>query len=470
MQKQRRRCGCSVVLVVCIILTMNPIAEAQQQQIPSAPITLAQAVESALRNYPAISVSQEQVNAAAAGIDLARTAYLPRVDSLFQVNRATRNNVFGLLFPQSVIPSISGPVLGSNNSSSVWGSAIGGLVTWEPFDFGLRRASVAAATASRTRSEAALKRTQFDVAAAAADAYLTLAAAQETVRAAQAGVDRADVLVRSVRALVDAQLRPGAEQSRAEAERAAAQTQVARAQQAAEVARAVLAQFVGADPRQITLAAPKLLQLPPGQTAPRLNTAANPVAVEQNAAVAQAKAQLDILDKSYVPRFFAQGAAYARGTGARVDGTRLEGFNALSPDVQNYALGFSLTFPIFDLPSIRAKQAGQSATLRAETARYQQVTTDLTARWNEAAAILDGSRKIAADTPVQVSAANAATRQATARYQSGLGNIVEVADAQRLLTQAEIDDALARLGVWRAKLGVAIAAGDIQPFLTEAGQ
>src|SRR5207249_6421921 len=195
-------------------------------------------------------------------------------------------------------------------------------------------------------------------------------------------------------------------------------------------------------------------QLPLGQTAPAFNTAANPIAVEQNAVVAQAKAQLDILDKSYFPRFVAQGAAYARGTGARVDGTRLGGANGLAPDVQNYALGFSVTFPIFDLPSIRAKQAGQSATIRAETARYQQVTTDLTARWNQASAVLEGSRKIAADTPVQVSAANAALQQASARYQSSLGNIVDVADAQRLLTQAEIDDALARLGVWRGLLGV----------------
>ena len=46
---------------------------------------------------------------------------------------------------------------------------------------------------------------------------------------------------------------------------------------------------------------------------------------------------------------------------------------------------------------------------------------------------------------------------------------LEVADAQRLLTQAEIDDALARLGVWRGLLGVAIAAGDIQPFVNEVG-
>ena len=172
MQKQRRRCGFSVMLVFSLTLTTTSTTQAQQQT-PGTPLTVAQAVENALRNYPAVTVSQEQVNAAAAAIDLARTAYLPRIDSLAQVNRATRNNTFGLLFPQSVVPAISGPVLGTNNFGTVWGSAVGTLVTWEPFDFGLRRASVSAATAAKTRSEATLKRTQFDVAAAAADAYLT---------------------------------------------------------------------------------------------------------------------------------------------------------------------------------------------------------------------------------------------------------------------------------------------------------
>src|SRR5690242_4768272 len=151
-----------------------------------APLSLQQAVDNALGNYPSIRVSQEQLNAAAAGIRLARTAYLPRVDALAQVNRATRNNLLGLLLPQAVIPSISGPVLGTNNFGSVWGSAAGTLVSWEPFDFGLRRAGVDAATAARTQSEATVKRTRFEVAVAAADAYLTLAASQETVRAAQA--------------------------------------------------------------------------------------------------------------------------------------------------------------------------------------------------------------------------------------------------------------------------------------------
>src|SRR5579864_9075782 len=125
---------------------------------PAAPpaLTVTQAVENSLKNYPSIRVSQEEINAASAGIQLARTAYLPRVDALAQVNRATRNNIFGMTLPQNVIPSISGPVLGTNNFGTAFGSALGGLVTWEPFDFGLRQANVAAATAARTQSEAAL--------------------------------------------------------------------------------------------------------------------------------------------------------------------------------------------------------------------------------------------------------------------------------------------------------------------------
>jgi outer membrane protein TolC len=433
-------------------------------------LTIEQAVQAALRNYPSIRVSQEQVDAASAGIRLARTAYLPRVDGFAQVNRATRNNVFGLLLPQSVIPSISGPVIGTNNLGTVWGSAIGALVTWEPFDFGLRKTNVEAANATRAQSEAALQRTQFDVAVTAADAYLTLLAAQETIRAAQAGVDRSATVVNVISALVNAQLRPGADQSRAEAELAAARTQLIQAQEAADLARATLAQFVGGEPSQLAISTGALLTRPADSGVPAPNFTANPALVEQNAAVRQAQAQLRVLERSYFPRFYLQGAAYSRGTGAKIDGTRLGGLSGLGPDVQNYALGFSVTFPILDLPAIHAREAAQSATIRSQTAKSEQIAVDLRAQWNRAVATLTSARRIAENTPVQLSSARAAAEQATARYQAGLGNIAEVAEAQRLLTQAEIDDALARLSIWRGLLAIATVAGDIQPFLAEASR
>jgi outer membrane protein TolC len=446
-------------------LAAAPALAAQQ-----AGLTLSQAVDGALRNYPAIQVSQEQVNAAAAGIRLARTAYLPRVDTIATVNRATRNNVFGLLLPQSVIPSMSGPVIGSNNTGTAWGSALGGLVAWEPFDFGLRQANVAVAEAAKTQQEAALKRTRYDIAVATADAFLTLAAAQETVRAAQAGVDRAETVLQSVRALVEAELRPGADSARAEAEAAAARTQLAQARQGTGVARANLSRFVGVDPAQISIVMARLLDLPAGQAPAAPDTAANPLVVEQNAVVEQVRAQLGALERSYFPRFSLQGAAYARGTGAETNGTLLGGVNGLAPTVQNFAVGFTVTFPVMDKPAIEAREAVQAANMRAQTARAQQIATDLRAQWNVAVANLQGARQVAAKVPVQVAAGRAAASQAAARYRSGLGNIDDVAEADRLVTQAEIDDSLARLSVWRGLLGLAAAAGDIQPFVAEVGQ
>jgi outer membrane protein TolC len=52
-----------------------------------------------------------------------------------------------------------------------------------------------------------------------------------------------------------------------------------------------------------------------------------------------------------------------------------------------------------------------------------------------------------------------------ARYDSGLATIIEVADSQQLLLQAEVGDAVARLGVWRALLSDAAARGDLSEFL-----
>lgn len=434
------------------------------------PLTLTQAVHGALDRYPSIRVSQAQVAAAAAGITLARTSYLPKIDALAQVNRATRNNVFGMLLPQSVLPSISGPVIGSNNTGAVWGSALGASVSWEPFDFGQRRANLELAAATRAQAEATLQRTRFEIAGAAADAYLTLIAAQEMVRAAQAGVDRAATVLRTVTAQVGAELRPGADQSRAEAELAAARTQFIQAEQAVAVARANLAQFTGGEPAQLAIAAEPLLRPAPLDGPVAAGSASNPALLEQNATVEQARAQLHLLERSYFPHFYVQGAVYARGTGAEVDGSRLGGVNGLAPTTQNFGVGLTVTFPVSDLPAIHAREAAQSAAIRAQSARAEQIALELRTQWNRAVANLDGARRVSANMPVQVTAARAASHQATARYQAGLGNIDEVAEAQRLLTQSEIDEALARLSVWRALLAIAVAAGDVEPFLAEAGR
>jgi len=434
----------------------------------AAQVTLSQAVEAALKNYPAIRVSQEQMAAAAAGIQLAQTAYLPRVDALAQANRATRNTFYGLLLPQSVIPGVDG--IKANNLGTVWDSGVGLLVTWQPFDFGLRAANVASAIAARDRAQAAISRTRYDVAVATADAFLTVVAAGETAKAARAAVDSWQVLLKSIHALAAAQLRPGADESRVQAELAAAQTQVAQAEQAIDVANSTLAQFVGLEPSQLHVISGPLANAVPERPEPPLEASAHPFAIEQNAAIAQAQSQLRALDRAYYPQFVVQGLASARGTGMLTDGSRLGGLNGLAPTTQNYGLGLTVTFPVMDRFAIREQEAMQSANIRAGRAQYQTIVTNLQGQFNGALAKLTGTRRVAANTPIQVSSARTALEQATARYRSGLAPIDDIAQAQRLLVEAQIDDALARLNVWRALLEVATARGNIQPFVTEASQ
>jgi len=439
-----------------------------QQSNPGA-VTIEQAVSQA-GQFPSITAAEEQVNAAAAGIRLARTNYLPSLNAIGQVNRATRNNVFGLLLPQAIIPSMSGPVLGTDNGTTVWGSAAGVLVSWEPFDFGRRHALVRSAEAVQERVQASAERTRFETQTSAAAAFLTVLASEQTVRVAQASVERARILVRSVKALADAKIRPGADLSRADTELDAAETQLMQAQQSRDVARTSVAELTGTDLARLLLAPGPFLERTPQTALTAADLSKNPLAKEQAAAVAESQSKIAVLARSYRPTFEVQGAAYGRGSGALADGHTLGGAGGLAPNYVNFGAGFTVNFPIFSLPSIRAQEAQAAALERSAAATYKQVLADLQAQSGAAQATLEQARRIASETPKEVQDARTGLAQADAQYRAGLATIVAVAEAQRLLAQAEIDDSLAKLAVWRAWLQIQIAQGDISAFLQEASR
>jgi outer membrane protein len=452
-------------LILLFLFSLDGLA----QTLPPQPLTLEQAVELAQKNYPAIRAARAQSQSAEAGIELARTSFLPRADLLWQENRATRNNVFGLLLPQSTLPSISGPDLGTRTQETAWGSAGGLLFSWEPFDFGLRKAGVDLAKSQSNQANAAEAITRLDVATAAADAFLTLLAAEQTVRAAQANVERAETFAKAVRVLVDNQLRPGVDASRTEAELAAANNQLIQAQQTAELARANLADAIGQPGENVAIEAGPLLALPPTASPlagppPGINFSLHPLALSQTAAIDAAKSREKILERTWVPRFNWQTAVYGRGTGARLDGT-FTNSRGFYPDTFNWATGVTVTFPVFDFFGLRARRKAEANNIAAEQARYDQVVNALKTQDKRASILIESARKIVSNTEIQLKAAQETLTRARVRYEYGLTNVVEVADAQRLQAQAEMDDAVARLSVWRAMLSAAKLQGDLKLFL-----
>ena len=347
-------------LSLCFFLLVSP-ATAVAQDSQSQPLMLSAAVDLALGNYPSVRASRAQAAAAEASIDIARTAYLPRVDMVWQQNLATRNNVFGLLFPQSVVPAISGPQLDRESMRGAAGSAGGLLFSWEPFDFGLRRANVELALATRKQAGAGVEVTRLDVAFAAADAFLGVIANDQIVRAAQANVERMGVFAKAVRVLVDNELRPGVDASRANAELAAARNQLIQAQQDAEISQASLAEAIGQAGAPVMVDTGPLLTLPSPPSLSSTDTpdfAAHPLARAQAASLETAQARERALDRSYFPRFNFQSAVFGRGTGARINGS-FDNSNGWYPNTGNWAVGMTVTFPALDIFGLRARRRAE---------------------------------------------------------------------------------------------------------------
>jgi outer membrane protein TolC len=422
----------------------------------------------ALDHYPTVRAALEQVNISSAGVSAAKAAYLPRLDSLWQSNRATANNIFGQVLPQSVIPAMSGPVLPEASNASVWGSAVGALFSWEPLDFGLHEATVSAAETGIARARAGVALTRLDVQAAVAATVLSVAGAQQTVNALQADLDRRDVLSRAVHTLVDNQLRPGAEASRSDAERAAAQTRLIQAREAVTLGQISLARMLGVSTGAVSIDATTLIdRLPASELAVVAET--HPLTQVHQAAVDSARAQETVLSRTDLPRLYVQSSLFARGSGAHPNGQLDGGLSGLGLDRANWAAGIQIVFPnAFDFTSLRARKAAAAASTRSETALLDEAALTVTSQRQTAAAMLEAARAIAANTPIQLAAAQQTESQARARYQAGLASIVEVADAQGLLAQAEVQDQLARIDVWRALLAQSVAQGTLAPFLAAA--
>ena len=204
--------GLSVRVLVAVLLVMRPTpGQAQSVQAPGG-AHLANRAAVRLLALPSVRAALEETAAATAQIRVAgrRTC---RGSTLSGRSIApTANNVFGQGMPQSVIPSMSGPVLadasGSNDGDQPSVHCSPGnrpilVCVLRPF---VKPGECRAVTRRRRVMRLAVQ-------AAVGAAFLAVAQADQAVVAAEADVERRDVLAKR-RVLADNQLRPGADASR----------------------------------------------------------------------------------------------------------------------------------------------------------------------------------------------------------------------------------------------------------------
>jgi outer membrane protein len=431
---------------------------------PARTLTVDEAIAFALAHHPRIRTAQAGEEAGDARVDEAEARKLPDLGLSAQLNRSTGNTVPGAFFSQSGFVPIAGPTRGRAFDGGTWQTGGSVWATWDVLSLVRQAAAVDIALATKREAEVATSARRFEIAYAVADAYVDVVAAEETVKATRAYVERTQVFAGIVKTLVGQELRPGADGARVDAEIALAQTDLARAQQGEDVRRAQLAEAMGAASERVSIVVGGLLGPVDDVRTPSVPALAqHPLVVEAASAIDRTREQKRAVALEYLPRLDLVASLWLRGSG--YFGSPGDG---LAPDIPNWAAGAVATWAFSDLPRVRARQRAAAASEAAAASRRDETTLAVESQWRTSVAVLNGAIKVAHNTPAALASARAAETQASARYKAGLASELEVADAQRLLVRAEVDDALARLDVRRALLLVARASGDLGPFLAVA--
>jgi len=456
-----------VLLVLATLLAFSATARCEDIQPLPSTLTLEDAVKYALARQPSSRAARAIEAGEEAGLKYARTNYLPQLDLSAQETRATANNVPGLFLLTPGFPTIEENKNGGKFGTSAWNSSAALFLSKDVAGLLREMALVDVALAQRERATAGLAADKLTVVSGVADAFMGEVAAAETVRAAEAGVERAQVFAVAVKGRARSGLRPEADASRADAEVALALNQQISAQQAERVARATLVEALGGGiDGAFKVVSGRLLELPASTPVMEHASPVDPFLHEALADISAARASRRAAKFEYLPRVELVGGIFSRDSGFTVNATPGPG-NGSVPNTTNWAAGVVVTLPIKGLFQARADADAQAAKEQLARARYDQVTIAIQKQIDSARAILDGARQIAANTPSELAAAKATQLQHTARYQGGLATVVDVAEANRILTQAEVDNATARVNVWRGMLLLARAVGDFEPLLTE---
>jgi outer membrane protein TolC len=456
----------------CLALFILPNSFLSAQGIAQDSLTLNQALATATMHAPQLRARQSAIEGARSGVTLSDARLLPSLDIGGQVTYATDNNITGAFFAQPVLLPLSGLVRPAADNGPIYGNGFGATLTWTPFTFGRitwqrRQARSELAFAMDDASDEL-----FEVRLRVATAYLNLLRQQELIRVQEQALARADVLARSVRTLVASGLRPAADSLLANADVSRARIDVLAARRNATNAGSLLVELLGTSTAAPIVGTPFLDPLPAAADAMTQDRAISDSLADQPrlrpyvARLAVSEAKEAVVARSALPRVSLLGGLSARGSGFAPDGAidhTLSG--AFNDERVNLATGVMVNIPLTDALFTAARSSVERANTDAARADLESQTDHLRAQVTSAAADFGVARLTSDEVPEQLAAATAAYQQMSVRYAAGLTSQAELAQAQYLLTRAETDQVVARIGAWTAWLNLCAARGDLTPFL-----
>jgi outer membrane protein TolC len=416
-------------------------------------MTLDQALAYARAHQPSLRSAVARVAAAAADTRVPRAQWLPGFGLTAQAFEGTTNNTTASYVgaPHVDIPRIGGTSAAATPSWTPHTSTLGAIgAGQELFDFGriALQAAVADTVYETERHRSDSERLRIDL--LVKDAYYAVNGAKAILRAAEDAYQRAHVHREMAAAGVRSGLHAPIELTRADADLTRFDVGRIRAEGGVRSAQAAFAAAVGADDLMLdtTEELPAAVAVPAFDQTLKQAIARDPALQAARSRVNEAEALVRAIGAELRPDLSLSATFSGRaGTAPAVAGQ--PGHDPL-PTVPNWDVGLVLRWPLYD-PIVAARRNAAASRIDVAKADVDTLTQQESAAVQQAYVGLTVAQAALTGLARAVDAARANYAQADARFKAGLGTSLELADAEAVRTDAEIQLAVGQFEVLRAR-------------------
>ncbi len=431
-------------------------------------MSLPEAVEYARAHQPAIRAALSRISERMAEAKVPSAQWQPSIGATAQIYGMTANNTTGTNLPTPFVDiarigDTPSQTVSSANLLPYASTLVGAGLTQELLDFGRIGAQRAAADALVDVQKHTADVTRLDIAFNVEEAYFAVLAARSIVKASDEAYDRSKVHRDLAKRGVDSGLRSPIELTRAEAELARFEVDRIRSRGGLVIAQDVLGASIGAPDLAVDAAseAPTPSDMPTLADALSAAQARDPALAAAVSELKAAEAKTRAVGAELRPDVALTATLTGRAGGAQPSGNApVPGGDGFVPSVPNYDVGAVLSFPLFDgVINAREDAARSAEQVRHDDVEVAREATVALVRRTFAQVQVSRSAIVALQN--QVIAARANYDQADARFRAGVGNAVELADADAVQINADIQLAIGQFDLARdrAAFGRAIAEG-----------
>jgi outer membrane protein len=452
-----------------LAIALVPSLALAQPAIPT--MSLPQALAFARAHQPQIKSALAQYAVRRAEAKVARAQWLPQVGATAQIYEGTTNNSSAqyLATPETDVPRIGGTPANTTGWTPSPSTIAAISVAQEVYDFGRISAQIATQDAIAELAHASSDAMQLDVQLGVEEAYASVLAAKHVLSATEEALKRAITHRDYASAGVKSGLQPPVNFTRAQADVAQLEVRRIQALSGLDVSRAALAASMASDRLQIDaeeIAAD-------ASAAPALEAVfaeaekRNPAIVAAMAQLRAASFDLKATTRELLPNLYASAGLSGRAGGGTVSNMTSPTGDGWLPDIPNWHVGLILQWNLFDGTILARRDAAKA---REQAAQFDLETARMTVGLSTERAWLDldAALKVLPGLQTNVDAARANFAQADARFRAGLGNIIELADAEALLINAQLQLAIGQFSVDRARAQLGRVIGrSIFPLMTK---